>query len=200
MADDNGALAELRRQLDERTDTVRRIGGKLRDARKERRDLVTSRDAAIAERDAERAAREKALQDYDASPHKAEAERLRGQLRDRDHRAAFDRVAEARGIAKDARDLAWQYSGYRAEGDTPDEDAIGKALDAMKERPGGARLYGESGPPPAPAVGSGRGGRDSTPGVMRVTQAQLADGKWCMEHSSEMRRARAEGKFEIVAE
>lgn len=199
MADDNGTgvAAELRRLLDERTATLTRVAAKLRDTKKAARDLQAERDAAAAERDAARAAAEKAAKESDAGPARAELDRLKGELRTRDHRAVFDRLARERGCPDDALDFVFTSSGYKAETDAPDEAAIGAHLDGAREKPGLARIF--AGPESAaPPPGAGQGRRDATPGKWRITTEQLADGAWAMQNAAKLRAARKDGTLEIV--
>src|SRR5262245_51866157 len=104
MPDDNGAgagMAAMRRLLDDKIHQNKHYGKKLRDQHQLIRELTAERDAALKARDEANAAAGKALADYDAGPLKAEVETLRATLRERDHRAVFDRVAAARGVAAD---------------------------------------------------------------------------------------------------
>lgn len=190
-------LAALQRLLEERTTTISRIGGKLRDARKQLTELTAERDAAVRAREAAATAAEKAAKDFDAEPSRAEVQRLKGELRERDHRAAWERAMAERGVPPDARDLVYKNSGYRAEAEAPDADAITARLEAMAAEPGVSRLLQE-GPPPSPPPGSGQGGWDGAAGKFRVTTDQLRDGAWCMANADRLRQARQDGSFEIV--
>ena len=201
MADgDNGNgsnLAALQRLLEERTTTISRIGGKLRDARKMINDLTAERDAATKARDEAAATAAKAAKDYDAEPSRAEVQRLKGELRERDHRAAWERIMAERGVPSDSRDLIYKNSGYKPEADAPDPAAIAARLDAMAAEPGVSRLMQEA-TPPAPPPGSGQGRWDGGAGKFRVTTDQLRDGAWCMANADRLRAARQDGTFELV--
>jgi hypothetical protein len=200
MPDDNGNgtnLAALQRLLEERTTTISRIGGKLRDARKLIQDLNAERDAAARARDEAAAAAARATKE-DAEPARAEVQRLKGELRERDHRAAWERAMAERGVPPDARDLVYRNSGYKAEAETPDAAAILARLEAMAAEPGLSRLLQEA-PPPVPPPGSGQGRWDGGAGKFRVTTDQLRDGAWCMANAERLRAARADGTFELVS-
>jgi hypothetical protein len=198
MADEGNGnnLAALQRLLDERTTTIGRIGGKLRDAKKLIGDLTAARDAAIKARDEAADAAARATRE-DVEPARAEVQRLRGELKERDHRAAWERIMAERGVPPDARDLVYRNSGYRAEADAPDDAAITARLDAMAAEPGVSRLLAEA-PPPAPPPGSGQGRWDGGAGKFRVTTDQLRDGAWCMANADRLRKARQDGTFELV--
>jgi hypothetical protein len=206
MADENpnsnGAhLASLQKLLDDRTKAVRSMGGKLRDWKKLAAETEEQRTIAIRERDEARAAVEQAKRDLDPSGYKAEVERLKGELRDREHRAVFDRLAIERGAEPEAVESIYRLSGYRAQADAPDEAAMGALLDGLRDSPGPGRLFGTAGagrPSHSPPAGAGQGGRAAPQSRYRVTSEQLRDGAWCMEHAAEMRAARANGTFEIV--
>jgi hypothetical protein len=102
---------------------------------------LAERDAALAAAagEVEAAARERdALKGQLASPDDKDATiaKLRGEIRDRDHRAAFEKAAKGfRGekgetIQESAIADLFTLSGYRAEGDAPDEGALGEAIRA----------------------------------------------------------------------
>jgi hypothetical protein len=198
----NGAhLASLQKLLDDRTKAVRSMGAKLRDWKKLAAETEEQRTLAIRERDEARAAVEQAKRDLDPSSYKAEVERLKGELRDRSHRATFDRLAIERGADPETVDAIYQLSGYHAQADAPDEAAMGKMLDGMRDAPGPGRLFGTAGAGrsvSAPPPGAGQGSRAQAPARYTVTTDQLKDGAWCMEHAAEMRAARNNGTFEII--
>jgi hypothetical protein len=73
----------------------------------------------------------------EAQPHElqAEVDRLKGELRTRDHKQAFHKAAKASNVREDAVDDLWKVSGYEPEGD-PDETRITEAIQgAVKVRP-----------------------------------------------------------------
>jgi len=200
---DGTAAIELRWKLERRNEALKRTGSQLNATRKQARDLTAERDAALRARDEAMAAADLARKALDERPEKAELERLKGELREGKHRAAFDRLAREKGVADDALDLLYTSSGYKAEGDAPDDAAIGTLIDGLKEKPGVARLFGEpASPPPTPAPppppGSGQGARDRGGHKFKVTVDQLSDGAWCMRNAAAMRQAQMDGTFEIV--
>ena len=156
---DGGNVAAIQRLLDERTNALGRIGGKLRDARKQLADLAAERDAAVKAREDAAAAVARAAKDYDAEPSRAEVQRLKAELKERDHRAAWERAMAERGVPADARDLVYRNSGYKAEADAPDADAIMARLEAMAAEPGVSRAWLQEAGPPPPPPGSGQGRR-----------------------------------------
>ena len=166
---------------------VARIAAK-RDKWKSQAAAVTAeRDAAIKERDAARAE----LRRLDETPQAKQIAALKQQIRERDHRAVFDRIAGDKGVIKTAMDDLWKLSEYKAETDTIDEEAIGALIDAQKtER---AHLFGEApsvkeeggekpitpGPKPVPAASRGGPHNPSKSGVV-VTRDQRMDPKFML--------------------
>ena len=124
---------------------------------------------------------------------------MKGEIRQRDHRAVFDKLAKERDAYDDTLELIYQRSGYRPEADVPDEASIAAMLDAMRTRPGDARLFGGPGQPgQGPPPGSGQGRREVVPGKWRVTTDQMRDGAWCMQNAARLRAARKDGTLEII--
>ena len=191
--DAGGAMERL---MDIKEKSLARFGRKLREATARLKALEAERDAAIKDREA---AVEKAKKDYDATGLQAELERLKGEVRLRDHRAVFDRLAKERGAYDDTVDIIYQRSGYTPQADAPDEPAMAAILDAMRDRPGETRLFGGPGQPGStPPPGSGQGRREVAPGKWRVTTDQMRDGAWCMANADKLRAARQDGTLQIV--
>ena len=114
------------------------------------------------------------------------------------HRGKFNELARAAGAREKALDDLWDRSGYKAEGDTPDEAAIKAAIakqqvdrDYLFEpAPGdngqadaeegaeGAPLPELEQPRPGPARGQG-GTRKSVGSATQITDAQMRDPLWC---------------------
>jgi len=71
---------------------------------------------------------------YEAAPseHLAELNTLKDQIRQDKHKSAFRKLALDQ-LNPDAIDDAWDLSGYKAEGDEPDEAAISQALKGLVE-------------------------------------------------------------------
>jgi len=128
----------------------------------------------------------------DSSVVARRVQELEGEIRRRDHRAVFDKLAKARGIRDDAMEDAWQLSGYRAEGDEVDEAAMGALIDGQKEK----RKYlfeGPEPPPPEvgpngegfvikPAPGAGQSGRLDVPAsaIVAANDPRLSDPRYVM--------------------
>lgn len=122
---------------------------------------------------------------------------LKEQVRTDRHRVAFFDRATAKGIRPNARDDAWEKSGYKAEGDEPNVEAMDAALDALKASRdylfAPAQPEGDASQPnPGPGRGQGRsaGGNGKT----RVTREQLADYDFTSRNAEMLRK----GEFEIV--
>jgi hypothetical protein len=139
---------------------------------------------------------------YDQSKLKAENDQLRGELRTSKHRQVFNRLARERGAPDETHDLLWQSSGWKAEGDEVNEQAMANLLDGLKAKPGVSRLFGEAesqeGQRRAP--GGGQGGHDSRPnGKLRVTQEMIQSGsQWLRDNRAEFNKAVAENRLEIT--
>jgi hypothetical protein len=187
-------------QTDTRGELIGRLKSKLKEFGTRLGALEAERDAAVKQRDAAQAAATDAETKFNAEPLKGEVERLKGELREKTHRTVFDRLAAEKGVAKDALDLLYQNSGYKADKDEADEKAIGVLIDDLKAKPGVSRLFGEGqAPPPPPAPGGGQGGRPENHGSkFRVTQAQLRDPEWCAANNGRRAKALREGTLEIV--
>lgn len=139
----------------------------------------------------------------DTSASAKRVQELEQQLRDRDHRAAFDRVARARGVREDALDGAWQLSGYKAEGE-PDEAAIAAVIDGQK----GPRGYLFADPtdqaaatttptptplPARPAPGSGQGTKTvGKPAILAPDDPRHSDVKFMMQNYEAVSQAAAD--------
>jgi len=143
-----------------------------RDRNKWRAEVETLRDQ-LSEIERERDALKIAVESAPGEAGK-EVERLRGELRIRDHRAAFDRLAAGK-IKDNAYDAAWKLSEYTPESDEIDEAKLSETITSLVEAnpflgvptpeessqgdpgsPSPSRLAGKSGPP-SPLTGFGRG-------------------------------------------
>lgn len=168
--------------------------------------LKTSLAAITGERDTIKAERDKLITENQALQVKADTsvaakrvQELEGEIRQRDHRKAFDKVAKARGASEQALDDLWTLSGYKAEAPEADETAIGTLLDAQKTaRP---YLFAPNGtttpppppgtpPPPKPGPGSGQGG--STTATTTFSPDQLSDPKFVMANFEAISQASSE--------
>jgi hypothetical protein len=125
---------------------------------------------------------------------------LKATIRDNAHRGTFDRLAKAAGVKEKALNDLWERSGYKAEGDVPDESKIKAAIDKQKadrdylfepatEAASGAEgLEGPDTPPePKPGPGRGQGGTQrAAGGQFQATDAQLRDPNWCFANAAKL--------------
>jgi hypothetical protein len=133
---------------------------------------------------------------------------LEGQLRDQSHRGKFNELAKAAGVKANALDDLWERSGYKAEGDQPDEGKIASAIAKQKTdrdylfeaatdpAEGAEGQEGPDTPPgsgersrtePKPGPGRGQGGNQrATGGQFQATDAQLRDPAWCFANAAKL--------------
>lgn len=195
-------------------DQIAKVNAEAAKYRRRARDLRTERDAldakvkAIETAHAELEAKLKTAASQ-PSEAQAEVERLRGEIRVRDHRAAFDRLAGERQVRAEAIGDLWGLSGYKAEADQPDEAAIGAAIDSALESrpwlrgtdsakpPGGA----QTGTRPAPGPGADRGKPDSTSGgaLLRIREEDYSDPAFMKRNQAAIAAAVREGRRVITA-
>jgi hypothetical protein len=163
---------------------VARLGAQKQKFKAAARALTSERDSLREENARIKAENEDLKKKADTSASSKRVAELEQQLRERDHRAAFDRVAKARGVREEALSDAWQLSGYRAEGE-PDDDAIGALIDEQRA----ARGYlfaepdkaAETKPPVKPGVGSGQGAKPAgAPQVLGQDDPRMSDVRWQM--------------------
>jgi hypothetical protein len=128
---------------------------------------------------------------------------LEGKLRDQSHRGKFNELAKAAGVKPNALDDLWERSGYKAEGDLPDEAKIAAAIAKQKTdrdylfnpaTEAAEGLEGQEGPdtPPEPKPGPGRGQggtKRADGGQFAATDAQLRDPAWCFANAGKMAQA-----------
>jgi hypothetical protein len=153
---------------------------------------------------------EKALQDRDSLKTRLEAapsdlqkelDRLRGEIRTRDHKSAFERLARDHKVRPEALSDLWQLSGIKAETDTVDEAALQEAIQAAVE----ARPYlvvQESTPSPqsrqetSRPLQAGPGyGRGTQPGRFHVSGENLSDPAWMFVNQDRLAAAQADGSL-----
>jgi hypothetical protein len=145
--------------------------------------------ALVKERDEARKEAEKLAKDLEAAKASdAKVAELQQQLRDRDHRDAFAKLAKERGATDATVDSIWKLTMYEAKGEKPDEALIAKALDEAAVNPAMAPLFSGGQPvfrnqvpgssngkgPDIPAghrpgVNSGQGGRTAGPSEYTIT-------------------------------
>ena len=120
---------------DTRGELIGRLKAKLKEYVNRVKALETERDTAVTERDTAVKSAEKAKADFDAQPLKGEVDRLKGEIRTGKHRAAFDEAAKTAGAPKDALDLLWRESGWKADKDEVNPAAIGEAVKTLRGAP-----------------------------------------------------------------
>lgn len=163
----SGAVARHRRDAEEAEE-------KLKAAEKTIKQLTTERDEFKAK--------------SDTSAMSKRVKELEGIIRNGKHQETFGRLAKERGLDPDAVGYLYQLSGWKAEADEIDEEAMGTVLDEMKGKPGLSRLFvppeTQSGQQPVkkPAKASGQGTTDGTRTGSKFTEAQLSDPVFSMRN------------------
>jgi hypothetical protein len=165
--------------------------------------------AITRERDEYKLAAQSAAKERDELAVKADnsamvrrVKELEGLLRGARHEAVFGRLAKASGADPDAVSYLYQLSGWQADGDEPDEEAMAAAVDELKVRPGLTRLFGIPEPKAeeAPqkvvkkAVGTGQGKGDRQ-SIVDFTPEQLRDPSFVLNHYDQV-VAQAQGKID----
>ena len=184
---------------------IARLGSQRGQLRAEVRTLTGERDTLRTELEAARRENAELKVKADTSASAKRVQELEGQLRDAAHRKVFDRIAGDKGV-KDARALGdlYQLSGYKAEGEAPDEAAIGALIDAQKAERG--YLFGDATATPTPTpsgIGtgivkpgpaSGSGGRTETPSsaMFAHDDPRLSDPKFVMMNYDKVTQAAQE--------
>ena len=179
------------------------------------RAIKQERDDALAQRDAIRAQFEEVSRERDLFRQKLEAEpndfvqeidRLKGELRLRDHRDLFKKVAAGAEARPEAIEDLWRLSGYVPQSDDVDENRIKELVEEAKStkpylfqsRPADAGK--NEGQPAArpPGPGLSRGVPDSTSGGMAVRKAQLRDPNWMRFNQAAIAEASKKGSLTIL--
>jgi hypothetical protein len=138
----------------------------------------------------------------------AELAALKITVKNDKHRGKFNELAKAAGAKDKALDDLWDRSGYKADGDVPDEKAITKAIEAQREArdylfedvsPEEAETPAAGGPdtppepeqePARPGPARGQGGtRKSTGSQTQITDAQMRDPAWCFANQGKLTAA-----------
>lgn len=126
-----------------------------------------------------------------------EVEKLRGELRQRDHRTAFEKVAKELKVKDGAIDDLWTLSGYKADKDDVDVEALkGLITSNVEKRP---YFLAEQEAPakpvlnPGPAMGRGK----PAEGVsgFRMSAADAADPTFMQRHQREIAQAAKDGNL-----
>jgi hypothetical protein len=180
-------------------DTVARLATQRSKFRAAAKNLTTERDTLRAKV----TQLEAAVAEAGKTGGAARIAELEGQIRSQGHRAKFDALARAAGVKPNALDDLWERSGYKAEGDVPDEARMTATITKQKtdrdylfnastEAAEGAEgLEGPDTPPePKPGPGRGQGGTQrAAGGQFAATDAQLRDPAWCFAHAAQLSQA-----------
>jgi hypothetical protein len=125
----------------------------------------------------------------DTSAMKKRVAELEGIIRNGNHKAAFARLGKEKELDPDAVDYLYQISGWKAESEEIDEEAMSATLDELKTKPGLSRLFGNLAPPPngqplvrKPGPASGQGGGDKGRPGSKFTNEQLSDPVFTMRN------------------
>lgn len=210
-------MSELLQSTESLIQQIGRLNAEAARRRVKARALRDERDGAASERDRLKVELEQSQRERDelsakltAEPgeHLREIERLKGELRTRDHRETFKRIAAEAQAAPGAIEDLWTLSGYRAEGDQPDEVRIRELVEGAKaSRPylfqGKPAEAGKTEGPPAapvrpPGPGLSRGVPDATSGGVAVRQAQLRDPNWMRLNQGSIAEASKKGLLTIL--
>jgi hypothetical protein len=150
----------------------------------------------------------------------AELATLREQVKADKHRGKFDELAKAAGAKPKALDDLWERSGYKADGDVPNEKAMGKLIEAQREArdylfeaegtpaaAAGDEEEEDDGPPvkeleqPRPGPARGQGGtRKSTGSQAQFQESNMRDPEWVFANAAKLQAAaKAAGDLPINA-
>jgi hypothetical protein len=189
-------MSESTPRADASHDTVARLASQRSKFRAAAKSLTTERDALRAEI----AKLKGELLETAKTGGAARIAELEGQLRAQGHRAKFDELARAAGVKPNALDDLWEKSGYKAEGDQPDDAKIKAAIAdqrtkrdylfnaATEPAEGLEGLEGVDTPPePKPGPGRGQGGTQrAAGGQFQASDAQLRDPAWCFANAAKL--------------
>ena len=146
---------------------IARLASKNRGLREEKKVLAAQLEELKAQHTALTQQAEQLRSASDPNGLATKVKELQGELRMRDHRAVFNKLAKAAGVREDGLDDLFALSNYKAEADVADEGAIGQILADQKAKR--AYLFQAGGnetnavtPPAKPAPGSGKGGASTT--------------------------------------
>lgn len=181
--------------IDGSHDTIARLASQRTKFRGAVKALTTERDAAKAEI----VALKQQVIDAAKTGGAEEIAALKATIRDNAHRGKFDELAKAAGVKPKALQDLWERSGYKAEGDVPDEAKIKVAIETQRTdrdylfEPAAAQGEGadegnpDTPPEPKPGPGRGQGGTQRSTGTQfQATDAQLRDPAWCFANADKL--------------
>jgi hypothetical protein len=181
---------------------------KTRAVKQERDDALAQRDAIRAQFEEVSRERDMFRQKLDSEPNDLilEIERLKGELRIRDHKDVFKKVATDAEARPEAIEDLWRLSGYVPQSDEIDPNQIRELVEEAKSakpylfqsKPADAGK--NEGQPAArpPGPGFSRGVPDSTSGGMAVRKAQLRDPNWMRYNQAAIAEASKKGSLTIL--
>lgn len=170
-------------------DRIEKLSGAVARHRRDAEDAQEKLEAAEKTIKALTSERDTFKSQADTSAMKKRVAELEGIIRNGNHKAVFARLGKEKGLDPDATDYVYQLSGWKAESDEIDEEAMGTTLDEIKLKPGLSRLFGplepangEKPPVKKPGTASGQGGGDKGRPGSKFTDAQLNDPVFSMKN------------------
>jgi hypothetical protein len=201
MADDTPTQPRARSAAN---DIVARLASQRTHFRTERDRLAKEGEQAKAELARITAENTELKTKVDTSYSAKRVQELEGKLRDVNHQKVFERMAKTKGVAEAAVQDLWDLSGYKAEGEQPDEAAIDAVIEEQKvrrpwlfanlvatEQQQQWRENGNPKPPPKPGPASGAGPGAGAPGGL-FTEEQLSDPVFVMANYDRIAKAAEE--------
>lgn len=141
---------------------------------------------------------------------RAEVERLQGELRTRDHRAVFEKVAAEARVRPDAIDDLYRISGYTPDSDTPDpnhiksiiEDQVSRRAYLLAQEQTAAVPPQVRGKPVAsrgepPSLGRGVPSDEHVSNGLKITKEQLRNPEWVRRNQQRILEMSRAGEFAI---
>jgi hypothetical protein len=137
---------------------------------------------------------------YEAAPSELaeEVSRLKGEIRTRDHKSKFTALAKASKVREDALEDLWSLTGWKADADEVNEEAMSQAIrGAVEKRPyllvqEEAQVEAPEPPPMQPPPAAGKG----VPlGSFVVSPENLRDPVWIYQNQKAMSVAKKEGRL-----
>ena len=187
---------------------ISRLNTELGQVRAEARKYRVAKKGVSEENNSLKSEHEKVLQERDAlktrldaapSDLQKELDRMKGEIRTRDHRQAFEKIAKEAKVRPEALNDLWQLAGIKPETDTVDEEGLSNLIsEAVQARP---YLLSQDAPeqpqkaqeqPNRLNVGTGYG-RGGEPRRFVVSPENLADGNWMKTNQSRLVEAHRDG-------